>query len=71
MAFKNFNVPAYLNFFSSELSCWVVKGVRGFLLGLCFRSVHRMGPGGGLNRISIKKKVVNRGRCRRRENLTK
>ena len=41
-----------LNFFSKEFSCWVVKGVLGFLFGLCFRRVHRRGPGGGLKRRS-------------------
>lgn len=29
-----------LNFFSSASSCWVVKGVLGFLLGLCFLRLH-------------------------------
>lgn len=29
-----------LNFFSKAMSCCVVKGVRGFRFGLCFRSAH-------------------------------
>lgn len=29
------------NFFSSARSCWVVNGVRGLRLGLCFRSAQR------------------------------
>ena len=33
-------------FFSKALSCWVVKGVRGFLFGLCFLSKHLTGPSG-------------------------
>ena len=41
-----------LNFFSNAFNCCVVKGVLGFLLGLCFLSVHLSGPGGGLNRKS-------------------
>ena len=36
------------NFFSRAESCCVVKGVRGFRLGLCFRSVHLSGPRLGL-----------------------
>ena len=36
------------NFFSRAISCCVVKGVRGFRLGLCFRSVHLSGPRLGL-----------------------
>ena len=36
-----------LYFFSNALSCDVVKGVLGFLFGLCFRSMQRTGPGGG------------------------
>ena len=46
------------NFFSSEFSCWVVKGVRGLRVGLCFRRVHFSGPGGGLNRRSTTKIVL-------------
>jgi hypothetical protein len=34
----------------------VVKGVRGFRLGLCFRSVQRSGPGGGRNRRSANRR---------------
>ena len=45
------------NFFSSALSCWVVKGVLGFRLGLCFLRVHRSGPGGGLNLRSENRRV--------------
>ena len=37
------------NFFSSELSCAVVKGVRGLRFGLCLRRRHRKGPTGGLS----------------------
>lgn len=37
-----------LNFFSSCISCWFVKGVRGFLFGLCFLRVHLIGPKAGL-----------------------
>jgi hypothetical protein len=36
------------NFFSSEFSCCVVKGVLGLRLGLCFRRVHLSGPVGAL-----------------------
>ena len=32
------------NFFSNCISCCVVKGVRGFRFGLCFRKVQRSGP---------------------------
>ena len=32
------------NFFSSDVSCWVVNGVLGFRLGLCFLSAHLRGP---------------------------
>jgi len=32
------------NFFSNARSCWVVKGVLGFLLGLCLRRVTFTGP---------------------------
>ena len=35
-----------LYFFSRALSCWVVKGVRGFLLALCFLSTHLRGTEG-------------------------
>ena len=40
------------NFFSNAFSCCVVNGVLGLRLGLCFLSVQRRGPGGGLNRRS-------------------
>ena len=43
------------NFFSSAFSCCVVKGVRGLRFGLCFLSVQRSGPGGGLNLRSANK----------------
>ena len=36
-------------FFSRAFSWAVVKGVRGFLLGLCFLSKHRTGPSGTLS----------------------
>ena len=36
------------NFFSNCINCCVVNGVRGFLFGLCFRSVHRSGPNAGV-----------------------
>ncbi len=42
-------------FFSRELSCWVVKGVRGFRFGLCFLRVQRMGPVGGRSVMSANK----------------
>ena len=38
-----------LNFFSRERSCWVVKGVRGFLLGLCFLRLHFIRRGSWLS----------------------
>lgn len=34
-----------LNFFSRATSCWVVNGVLGFRLGLCFLNVHFIGVG--------------------------
>ena len=43
-----------LYFFSRLLSCAVVKGVRGFLLGLCFLRRQRIGPGGGRRVMSEK-----------------
>ena len=43
-----------LYFFSKLLSCAVVKGVRGFLLGLCFLRRQRIGPGGGRRVMSEK-----------------
>ena len=42
-----------LYFFSRAFSCWVVKGVRGFLLALCFLSTHLRGrPGAGFSLTS-------------------
>ena len=41
-----------LYFFSSAFSCCVVNGVLGFLFGLCFLRVQRMGPMGGCRVIS-------------------
>lgn len=35
------------NFFSRDSSCCVVKGVRGFRFGLCFRNVHLICTGAG------------------------
>ena len=45
------------NFFSNCINCCVVKGVRGFLFGLCLRKVQRIGPrgfGGGPETETIK-----------------
>ena len=48
------------NFFSRAESCCVVKGVRGFRLGLCFRSVPiLMGPVGGFSVMSVMTKDRN------------
>ena len=45
------------NFFSRAASCWVVKGVLGLRLGLCFLRVPiLMGPEGGLRVRSEKKR---------------
>ena len=46
-----------LYFFSRAFSCWVVKGVRGFLLALCFLSTHLRGAIPGLIPISRKWKM--------------
>jgi len=50
-----------LNFFSSADNCWVVKGVLGLRLGLCFLSVPILiGPVGGFNVKSAKDRGENR-----------
>lgn len=48
-----------LNFLSSDRSCWVVNGVRGFRLFLCLRRAHFIACGGifGISPFSVK---VNR-----------
>ena len=45
------------NFFSSAMSCCVVNGVLGFLLGLCFLRLHLRGPrfGRGMSGPEIEK----------------
>ena len=47
------------NFFSSSISCFVEKGVRGFRFGLCFRRVHFKGPNGILGASEIHNVAYN------------
>ena len=51
-----------LYFFSRAFSCWVVKGVRGFLFALCFLRTHLRGamPGAGFILISSNTKYCYR-----------
>lgn len=46
------------NFFSSDRSCWVVKGVRGLRLGLCFRRLHLIRGGSLLSAIEKENKDI-------------